>query len=186
MEYIDILDQNGIPTGEIKDKDDAYKLGLWHWEVHVWIVNDKDEFLMQRRSPNKKFNPNKWAICAGHVQAGETTLKAAKRELAEEVGIELSEDEFKYLFRYKNNNVENNVILINNCFADVYVVKINNDISEFKIQEDEVSEIKYVDCEMVRKIKMSREKSEEIGLYDDVKYFDMLFSKLGKNIPMYS
>ena len=178
MEYIDIVDENGMPIGEVNNKDDAHKLGLWHREVHVWVINDKNEFLMQRRSPTKKFNPNKWAICAGHVQTGESTLQAAKRELDEEVGLNLSEEMFKYLFRYKNEDIENNGILINNCFADVYIVETSNDISKFKIQEDEVSGIKYLDCNLVRKL--SREKSEEIGLYDDVEYFNMLFSALGK------
>ena len=46
--------------------------------------------LLQKRSANKRFNPNKWALCAGHVDAGESLESAALREIKEEIGIDIT------------------------------------------------------------------------------------------------
>ena len=47
MEYIDIFDENNNPTGQIKEKGKAHEEGDFHRTAHVWIVNDKNELLLQ-------------------------------------------------------------------------------------------------------------------------------------------
>lgn len=47
MEYIDIFDENNNPTGQIKEKGKAYEEGDFHRTAHVWIINDKNELLLQ-------------------------------------------------------------------------------------------------------------------------------------------
>jgi len=43
-----------------------------------------------------------WDIsAAGHVTAGGVPLETAKRELAEELGLEFPDNAFRYLFRNK-------------------------------------------------------------------------------------
>ena len=54
MEYIDIFDYNNNPTGEIKEKTQAHEDGKFHRTAHVWIMNDKKELLLQKRSATKK------------------------------------------------------------------------------------------------------------------------------------
>lgn len=44
MELIDIVDKNGIPTGEIMDKDEAHIKNLLHNEVGVFIINNKKKY----------------------------------------------------------------------------------------------------------------------------------------------
>ena len=72
MEFIQIVDKNGNFTGEIMEKEEAHEKNLLHNEIAVFIINDRKQVLLQKRSPNKKFYPNKWALCAGHVDAGES------------------------------------------------------------------------------------------------------------------
>lgn len=54
MENLDVLDEQGNKTGEIKSRDEIHEKGLWHRTVHIWVVNDNKDVLMQLRSPEKR------------------------------------------------------------------------------------------------------------------------------------
>ena len=86
-EIIDLLDEKGKVIGEVS-KEKAHKSGLFHRVVHVWILNDKNQILVQRRSKAKDFYPNVWDVSfAGHIHAGESSLDAALREGKEELAM---------------------------------------------------------------------------------------------------
>ena len=57
MEYLDIRDKNGNPTGVIKERSLVHADGDLHGTSHVWIVkkNEKGSYdlLLQKRSENK-------------------------------------------------------------------------------------------------------------------------------------
>jgi isopentenyl-diphosphate delta-isomerase len=59
MELIDIVNENNEFTGQIEEREIAYEKGLWRRTVSCWIMNEKGEILLQKRSSNKKKNPNK-------------------------------------------------------------------------------------------------------------------------------
>jgi len=62
---------------------------LRHRAVHILLFNEKGEVFLQKRSRWKDRNPGVWdSSAAGHVLAGEETDQTARRELAEELGIE--------------------------------------------------------------------------------------------------
>jgi len=82
MEYIDIFDENNNPTGEIKEKAKAHEEGNFHRTAHIWIMNDKKELLLQKRSATKKSHPNCWDISgAGHIRAGETVIEGSNKRI---------------------------------------------------------------------------------------------------------
>lgn len=81
MELIEIVDENGDFTGQVMDKEEAHDKNLLHNEVGIFIINDDGKVLLQKRSANKRFAPNKWGLCAGHVDAYETLEDAAIREI---------------------------------------------------------------------------------------------------------
>jgi len=61
---------------------------LLHRAVHVLIVNKSGQLLLQKRSPSKDIQPNKWdSSVGGHLQPGEDYGTAAIREMQEELGI---------------------------------------------------------------------------------------------------
>jgi isopentenyl-diphosphate delta-isomerase len=93
-ERLDIVDQNGDPTGEQLDKAVIHRDGLWHRDVHVWLT-DGTNILEQQRTWDKKIMPGTWDVSvSGHVDAGESYLDAAIRETEEELGLSFPAERF--------------------------------------------------------------------------------------------
>ena len=143
FELIDYYDENGNHKGVI-DKSIAHKEGLWHKSVHVWMLNDKNQVLLQKRCSDKKLFPNFWDCSfAGHIGAGESSLISALREGEEELGLHLKENELQYLFTVKEEFVYNDIN--SKEFVDVYLVRKNVKIEELKYQKEEVETAAYFD-----------------------------------------
>ncbi len=152
-EYFDVLDPKGEKTGEKKDRGLVHRDGDWHKSVHVWIMNPRGEFLMQKRSPNKDSHPNEWDVSsAGHIVAGDDSMTTVVKELKEELGLEVSREEVEFLFSYKKQSVLNNGTFVNNEFNDVYLVKKDLDISKIQLQAEEVSEVRWFSIEEMKSI----------------------------------
>ncbi len=89
QEVLDVVDENNKVVGSAP-YEEVYSKRLNHRIVHVLVFNDKGEIFLQMRSAQKKFCPGHWVTSAGgHVQKGESYEKAAKRELKEELGVNL-------------------------------------------------------------------------------------------------
>lgn len=144
MEKIDVLNENGEKTGEVVSREEVHRLGLWHRCVHIWIVNSKKEILLQKRSAQKIMSPNKWTTAtSGHLSAGDSSTQGAIRELSEEIGLHAKEEELQYLFTVKENTVNDAKHVLDHEIIDVYLMKKDLAIEELKLQEEEVSEVKW-------------------------------------------
>ena len=86
-ELWDVLDENGNKTGRLRERG-PMKKGEYHLVVNVWIMNDKGEFLISKRTPNKPF-PNLWECTGGSAITGDDSLVTAIKEVKEELGITL-------------------------------------------------------------------------------------------------
>ncbi len=160
MEYIDIFDENNNPIGKIKEKQQAHEDGNFHRTAHVWIINDKNELLLQKRSASKKSHLNCWDISgAGHIRAGESVTEGAIRELKEELGVEATEKDLNYIATIKSTKNPKNME-----FGYVYLLRCNKKIEDYIFEDDEVSEVKYVYFEDLEK--MVEEKVEGLLLHD--------------------
>ena len=139
MDCIDIFDENNNPIGKIKEKTKAHEDGDFHRTAHVWIINDKQELLIQKRSATKKSHPNCWDISgAGHIRSGESIIDGAIRELREELGVVATEKDLEYIATIKSTKNSKNME-----FQYVYLLKCNKTIEEYTFEDDEVSEVKY-------------------------------------------
>lgn len=151
MEHIDVLDRNGNKTGIVKTKKEVYESGDYHRSVHIWIVNDQKEVLVQKRHPKKETYPNLWAISvAGHVRSGESSIDAVKRELREELGQKVTEDNIEYLFTLRRRQPYKDHML--HVIDDVYLICLNIDVEDTKLQFSELTDIKYVYYEYLEDI----------------------------------
>jgi isopentenyldiphosphate isomerase len=145
MEYYDILDKEGKKIGVSKPKKEVHETGLWHRTVHVWCINSKKEILLQLRSTKKDKYPGMWDIsAAGHISAGEDSITSCLRETEEELGINVSPDEFEFIGEIVDSSVVNNGTYIDNEFDDIYILKIDLDINQFHMQETEVDDLRWV------------------------------------------
>ena len=141
-EKLDVLNELGEFTGEIATRDECHKKGLWHRAVYAFIIDNKGNILLQKRSPNKKLWPNMWDVTVGgHVNSGEFGRQALIRETKEELGIEINDNDIKYLVGSTSINKQG--YIINKHYNECYLITKNINISNIKVQKDEVSEVKY-------------------------------------------
>lgn len=162
MEKIDVLDENGNKTGEIVSREEVHKLGLWHKCVHIWIVNGKGEVLLQKRSAQKIMSPNMWTTAtSGHLSAGDSSIQGALRELGEEIGLHAKEEELQYLFTVKENTIKEHEgeTILDNEITDVYLMRKDIDITNLKLQEEEVSEVRWFSYDVFKKMVMENDEN---------------------------
>ncbi len=160
MELVDITDNNGIYTGKVMDRKKVNDLKLPHLEVVIFLINENNQILLQKRSSNKRFNPNKWAPCAGGVWHNESIEEGALRELKEEIGVEFKKEDLNFLTKDKTTSF--------------YFIKCNKKENEFTLQEEELSCVKWFDIdEVIDKIKNKDNsiiiKEERLDLLESIK-----------------
>ena len=172
-EYVDILDNNGKVTGEVITKKEAHKTGKWHSAVHIWIIReDKTRVLLQKRCPDKILFPNMWDISVGgHVSSGEETLISAKRELAEELGLNPEDYKFEYVNVIKEKFVDGDIV--SNEFVTIYKIINNVNISSIKLQKEEVSEVRWFTKSELNALR------DELKVIPHIEEFDLISNILG-------
>jgi 16S rRNA (adenine1518-N6/adenine1519-N6)-dimethyltransferase len=88
-EIFPLVDENDDVIGSMS-RDEVHARNERHRAIHVQIFNEAGEVFLQKRSIWKDRSPGKWdSSTAGHVDAGETYEQAARRELMEEIGVEV-------------------------------------------------------------------------------------------------
>ena len=172
-EYFDLLDENGNKTGKTKLRTEVHRDGDWHKAVHIWIINNNGDILLQRRCATKDSNPNMLDISsAGHLSAGEDSLEGAIRELKEELNLDVSKEDLKFIKTLKHYSKKSTSTFINNEFDDLYILRTDKTINDMKFQEEEVSEIFFVPYKQFKEIVNNRQP--DLLRHDEE--FEILFS----------
>ena len=169
MELVDVLDKNGNKTNEVVDKDKAHKEGIYHPVVHLVVLSeDRKRMLLQKRCSKKKILPNMWDVAAaGHISSGEDNLESIKREFNEELGLDSEKYDFNYINMFEEKYDDRKYKVRE--YAFLYIVLNDIDINDIKIQEDEVSDVKWFSKEEYMKL-------TEEGLVIKHKYGDYICS----------
>lgn len=180
MEQVDIYSKEGRKTGKVITKNEAHKQGIWHKTIHIWLINQKRELLIQKRAPEKDVNPNKWGVSSvgGHINAGETSLEATIRETREEIGIKLNSEKIKYLFTTPHQLVHNGGLLVINHLDDCFLAEIEIDPSKLTLQPEEVSEVKLIHF-IALQDKILQKHSEFAQHEEYIKLFPLLKQRYG-------
>ncbi len=155
MEYVEVWDDQGRPTGIIKPRHEVHRTGEWQPTVDVWLINPRGELLLQQRSIHKEGNPLKWnSSSAGHVTAGTTPLFTARQETIEEIGLDLPESNFRFLFTSQELFVMPNQTTLARELAHVYIAEADISTTALRLQAEEVTDVRWVACaELERLIK---------------------------------
>lgn len=143
-ELLYVVDEFDTPQTPMP-RHKVFKKGLWRRTVHVWIINDKNEILCQRRSLKKDMSPGMWeSYAGGHVGPDDDNyFIGAARELFEETGIEVEPSDLNLIKIYKADEFKE--------YRGIFVYKWGGKVHELKSEEDEVDEVKFIDVKTLKK-----------------------------------
>ncbi|MDO4973772.1 MAG: NUDIX domain-containing protein [Eubacteriales bacterium] len=165
MEYLDVCDEFGMPTGAVVERGRAHREGIRHRTAHVWILRRQEgrtEILLQKRSQSKDSFPGLYdTSSAGHVPAGDEPLASALRELEEELGLHAEAEDLRFIGTIENiyERRFRGALFRDNEFCRVYVYTRPVEMSALRLQADEVERVDWFELEAVRReIEHSRER----------------------------
>lgn len=140
MEFFDLYDINKNNLHKRLEKGSKLPANTYRLVIHICIINNNGEMLIQQRDKSKKNFPQMWDITlGGNVQTGETSQQAAERELAEELGLQLDFNTIRSAF----------TINFNDGFDDYYIIKKDIDSGNVKFVDGEVQNVKWANKEEI-------------------------------------
>ena len=96
-EKVILVDANDNPIG-LMNKLEAHEKAVLHRAFSVFILNDKNELMLQQRAHHKYHSPLLWTnTCCSHQRENESNIQAGTRRLREEMGFET---ELKEMFHF--------------------------------------------------------------------------------------
>ena len=96
-EEVILVNERDEPIG-LMPKLEAHQKAVLHRAFSVFVLNDKNEVLLQQRAHQKYHSPLLWTnTCCSHQRSGETNIEAGSRRLFEEMGFRT---ELKELFHF--------------------------------------------------------------------------------------
>lgn len=139
-ETLEIVDKEGKTIGTAKRDEIHGNPSLLHKVVHVIVVNNQGDLLLQKRSLNKDVAPGLWdTSVGGHVGYGESIESALIRETYEEIGVFPQRLDFLYSYIH-SNNYESEL---------VFTYKLNHN-GPFNFNKDEIDELRFWKLEDIR------------------------------------
>ena len=170
MEKLDLYNYKRQKTDKIISRDEKIPQNYYRLVVHACIFNSKGELLIQQRTKNKKHWPCLWDLSVGGgVQSGEDSQDAIKREVMEELGVEID-----------NTNLSPAVsINFSQGFDDTYIIKMDVDINDLILQQCEVQRVKWATKKEVFQL---LENNQFIPYKNG--YIDLIFEMLNKRDVM--
>lgn len=143
-EQVILVNENDEPIG-LMEKIEAHEKAELHRAFSVFILNDKNEVMLQQRAACKYHSPLLWTnTCCSHQRAGETNIQAGKRRLQEEMGFQTDLKElFSFIYKapFDNGLTEHEL--------DHVMIGYYNQIPA--INTDEVESWKWMSIEAIKK-----------------------------------
>jgi isopentenyldiphosphate isomerase len=151
-EIIAVVDENDTIIGRTTRQDAHIKAQL-HREVFCFVLNAKNEVLLQKRTDNRK-----WDISVGgHFPLDQTYDVAIVRECQEELGIKLPKSAFRYAGTERLDYIAHDGE--NHRFAQIFIVRKDLEISQFSPDPGEVSEVKYFSLKELQELLTQQDKT---------------------------
>ncbi len=142
-EKIILVNEKDEPLG-LMPKLEAHEKAQLHRAFSVFILNDKNELMLQQRAAHKYHSPLLWAnTCCSHQREGESNIEAGTRRLQEEMGFSVALKElfwFIYKAPFDNGLTEHELDHVMIGYANQDPV----------INPEEVADWKWMDIDAVR------------------------------------
>lgn len=169
MEKRDLYDINKKLTGETIYKNEKIPANRYILVVLVFIQNSQGKFLIQKRSKQKD---GKYASTGGHPKTGETSIDGIITEIKEELGLTVKPKELELIFSGQED--------VKQVFFDIYYMKKNFNISDLKLQKEEVDFVEWLSFKeietLIKKDLFLESHAEELYRLKEI------FKKRGVNI----
>lgn len=135
MEYLDYYDGEGNYLG-YKTRDEVHKEGLWHNTVHCWLYEMDGSVYFQIRSSSHKF----YTTASGHVLKGETIEGAFRREINEEIGLDIDSSDATLvdIVPWRMDKMKNGTLIKDRAKANIYIDLFEGNINSFNFDPKEV------------------------------------------------
>ncbi|MEK9182799.1 MAG: NUDIX domain-containing protein [Patescibacteria group bacterium] len=147
---IQIVDDNDEVIGHKKRADVDYIRDIYR-NTALWVTNSKGQVLIAQRKFTKDKDPGRWGpAVAGTVEEGESYESNVYKEAEEELGI--TNIQFNIRDKQRRRTPRN-------YFTQWYSVILDWLPSQFKIQEEEVEQITWINkSELARDVKENPDK----------------------------
>lgn len=144
-EIWELVDINENKTGILIERGSNTPIpdGMFHMAVDIWTINKSGKILLTQRHPNKDCGLL-WECSGGAIVKGETPLEGARRELFEETGIVVPEEDIRYLGRTVGAGFP--------TIMHTYFVCVEDDV-KLKLQAEEVVDAKWVEVSELEDLK---------------------------------
>lgn len=144
-ELLTEVDERNQVIGSISRGEAHERPGVFYRTIYVLVKNDRGEVLVQKRSSTKDLYPDCWDLSVGgHVNFGKTYEETAARELGEEVGLKVTEEDLvrrgEVLVKLPNSGEYFNVF--------EYNLKPNETIT---VSQEEIGDTKWMTIEEIKK-----------------------------------
>lgn len=153
QEMLDVVDENGMPTGKTIPRKIAHSAGVPHRTSHVWLVRSRDgktQILLQKRCEEKDSWPGCYDISsAGHIPAGVDFIPSALRELREELGVDANGEELIFC---GNRRIQADGEFHGHPFHDrqysrVFALWRDMEEGDFRVQREEIDSVRWMELD---------------------------------------
>lgn len=180
-EWVDIVNEAGLRTGQTAKKSEAHQKGWLHPTVHIWCYSEKGEILLQYRSAKKSTFALKWDVSvAGHIGAGEDPIHAAVREIEEEIGIVVRPQQLQKIGMFKSVHHHENGI-IDAELHHTYRLKLDPENHLLVPQEKEVEALKWWSMEVFSRA-LSNPKTRQEHVPHDPNYLSAVLQAISVDL----
>ncbi len=131
-EIWDAYDSKGEKLGFDLYRDEPVPENVYHIVVEIYVITKNNRVLITQRHPDKSY-PLKWENTGGSILKGETPIQGAIRELYEETGIKVTENQIQFAY----SEVKHPPIY--KCF----VALVDDDV-QIKLQDGETVDYKFL------------------------------------------
>jgi 8-oxo-dGTP diphosphatase len=164
MEIWDVYDKDRNKTGRTAFRGDTLNDWEYHLAVDIWIINDANEILLQKRSALKEAGAGLWCCTGGAAIAGEDSAQACRREMTEELGVVPCMDKAQIVLKDKRGR----------CHKDVWLLRQNIAPDEFHLQAEEVDDVRWVTIEQLKR------EMDDSAVFWRLHYMDAILVCLSK------
>ncbi len=133
MERLDVYDKDRNLLSYTHIRSNFPAPGEYHLIAQVCVLDGRNRLLMTRRHLSKTW-AGLWEVTAGCVLSGEPSRLAAVRELQEETGLCVSEEEMKPFFQSR----------ISDHHIDCYLVRLSESGENYSVTLQEGETIDYI------------------------------------------